>query len=71
MMKFWWRSISRIQIHIATLVRHVLAEVHTVPVLLVFNVLFVARRLSQDLCSLISCEILNEVFLYVSLEFVN
>jgi len=33
MIKFWWRSRSRIQI--ATLVRHALAEVCTVPVLLV------------------------------------
>jgi len=33
--KFWWRSGSRIQICIMTLVRHALAEVCTVPVLLI------------------------------------
>jgi len=43
--KFWWRSGSRIwiQIRIATLVRRALAEVCTVPVLLVTN--------STQLCS--------------------
>jgi len=35
MIKFWWQSGS--QIRIATLVRHALAEVCTVPVLLVGN----------------------------------
>jgi len=37
MIKFWWRSGSRIQLRIATLVRGALAEVCTVPVLLVFK----------------------------------
>jgi len=37
MIKFWWRSGSRIRIRIATLVKRALAEVRTVPVLLVFN----------------------------------
>ena len=38
MFKFWWRSGSRIRIwiRIATLVRRALAEVGTVPVLLVY-----------------------------------
>jgi len=35
MIKFWWRSRSRIRIHITTLVRRALVEVCTVPVLLV------------------------------------
>ena len=35
MIKVWWRSESRIRIRIATLVRRALAEVCTVPVLLV------------------------------------
>jgi len=35
MVKFWWQSASRIWIRIAPLVRHALAEVCTVPVLLV------------------------------------
>ena len=34
--KFWWRSGSWLRIRIATLVRRALAEVRTVPVLLVF-----------------------------------
>jgi len=37
MIKFWWHSGSRIRIRIATLVRRALAEVCTVPVLLVTN----------------------------------
>jgi len=36
MIKFWWQSGSRI--HVATLVRHALAEVCTVPVLLVISI---------------------------------
>jgi len=35
--KCWWRSGSRIRIRIAALVRHALAEVCTVPVLLVID----------------------------------
>jgi len=35
MIKFWWRSGSQFWIRIATLVSHALAEVCTVPVLLV------------------------------------
>jgi len=45
MIKFWWRSGSQIQIwiHITTLVRPALAEVCTVPVLLVCNLLHLQR----------------------------
>ena len=39
--KFWWRSGSRIRIRIATLVRCALAEVCTVPVLLVYIMFYV------------------------------
>jgi len=39
MIKFSWRSGSQIRIRIATLVRHALAQVCAVPVLLVFDVL--------------------------------
>jgi len=39
--KFWWRSGSRIRI--ATLIRRALAEVCTVPVLLVLQICFVSR----------------------------
>jgi len=35
MIKFWWQSGSRIQVWITTLVRHALADVSTVPLLLV------------------------------------
>ena len=38
MIKFWWRTRSRIRIRITTLVRHALAEVRTVPVLLLYYV---------------------------------
>jgi len=38
--KFWWRSGSGIRIRIETLVRRALAEVCTVPVLLVSNILY-------------------------------
>jgi len=38
MIEFWWQSVSWIQIHIAQVVRHALAEVCTVPVLLVVTV---------------------------------
>jgi len=37
LIKSWWRSGSRIRIRIATLVRRALAEVWTVPVLVVYN----------------------------------
>jgi len=37
MIKFWWRSGSRIRIRVATLARRALAEECTVPVLLVNN----------------------------------
>ena len=40
MIKFWWRSGSQIRIGITTLVRRVLAEVCTVPVLLVMVALW-------------------------------
>jgi len=37
MIKFWWRSGSQIRIRVVTLVRRALAEVCTVPVLLVID----------------------------------
>jgi len=39
MIKFWWRSKSRIWICIVTLVRCTLVEVCTVPLLLVYHVI--------------------------------
>jgi len=63
MVKFWWRSGSRIRIRIATLVRRALAEVYTVLVLLVcvcaFPLIFnMKRKKLADCCGdLISCHV--------------
>ena len=57
MVKFSWRSVSRIRIRIATLVRRALAEVCTVPVFLVISI-YGYRSLSER-CA-IAYRLMNE-----------